>query len=74
MNSNEGARQRYLSLATAIRIEAIRLETRARAGAGRTRAGAGRKEIDAYRVRQIAALLVAAQTFDNLAAEREQTG
>jgi hypothetical protein len=67
MNSNEGARQRYLSLATAIRIEAIRLETRARAGAGR-------KEIDAYRVRQIAALLVAAQTFDNLAAEREQTG
>jgi hypothetical protein len=66
MNSNEGARQRYLSLATAIRIEAIRLETRARADAGR-------KKIDADRVRQIAALLVAAQTFDILAAEREKT-
>jgi hypothetical protein len=66
MNSNEGARRRYLSLATAIRIEAIRLETRARADAGRN-------EIDADRVRQIAALLLAAQTFDILAAEREQT-
>jgi len=64
---SDDARQRYLSLATAIRIEAIRLETRARADAGR-------KEIDADRAGQIAALLVAAQTFDNLAAERERAG
>jgi hypothetical protein len=62
---SDDARQRYLSLATAIRIEAIRLETRARADAGR-------KEIDADRVRQISALLVGAQRFDNLAAETER--